>query len=166
MTNPSLTLDLGLGFFVFGGNHIPHSCYYGMTSFYGVHDGAISDNTVGWVQVPIAGALAIALDLGGNYRVAVEANTLAGADGTLSRGISVGDTPSVDVLSNYNVIRDNHVNEVANDFQGLAYSLTGSANTDCAYYQTQCTGVPAITVFFPHCQREATSRAMLTWVLE
>ena len=133
-------LELGLGWFRFIQNSIPHPCYVGVTAFYGAHDGEIGANTIGWVSgytsfstknLGIAGI--------GLKNVMIHDNTLAGADGAASIGLGLGDfstgQPLID--SNANLTWGNHIA----GFAAGAYSFGGVLGTDC--YYTQATGVSA-----------------------
>ena len=87
-----VTLELGLGWFHFIENSIPHPCYVGITGNYGTHDGEIGANTVG----RIAGDAEYSkMDEGigalGMRNTEVHDNILEGADQSASHGIGLGD---------------------------------------------------------------------------
>ena len=133
-------MELGLGWFHFIENSIPHPCYVGITSFYGNHDGEIGGNTIGQVS-GYAGFST--MDVGivgtGQYNVSIHDNTLAGADGTASVGVYLNDfktgQPLID--SDRNLIWGNLIS----NFAGGAYGLHGILGTDCSYIGA--TGVSA-----------------------
>ena len=129
-----VVLELGLGWFRFIQNSIPHPCYVGITSYYGNHDGEIGANTVG----AIAGYAAYSTaDVGiagmGLNNVLIHDNTLAGAAGTASIGLTLRDfstgLPPID--SGGNLIWGNSIS----GFAGGAYSIATALGTDC-YYAT------------------------------
>jgi hypothetical protein len=132
ITGGHVSMELGLGWFKFIQNSLPHPCYVGLTAFYGAHDGEIGANTIGRVSgyatfstknVGIAGI--------GLKNTLIHDNTLAGADGAASIGLGLGDfstgLPPID--SNGNLIWGN----VITGFAAGAYSFAGVLGTDCYY---------------------------------
>lgn len=141
-----VVLELGLGWFHFIENSIPHPCYVGITSFYGTHDGEIGANTIGHVS-GVAGfsTMDVAIVGTGQYNASIHDNTLTGADGTASVGVYLNDfkigLPPID--SDRNLIWGNYVS----NFAGGAYGLHGALGTDCMYART--TGVSASGMVCP-----------------
>ncbi len=127
-------MELGLGWFHFIENSIPHPCYVGITSYYGNHDGEIGANTIG----SIAGyATYSTMDVGiaglGMQNVLIHDNALAGADQPASDGLTLRDfsTGQPPIDSSGNLIWGNQIT----GFSGAAYSLASVLGTDC-YYAT------------------------------
>jgi hypothetical protein len=127
-------MEVGVGWFRFIQNSIPHPCYIGIASFYGNHDGEIGANTVGWIS-GYAGYSTQDIGIGGVglNNVWIYDNTLAGADGPASIGLLLSDfsTGQPPIESDHNLAWGNHI---AN-FSGGAYSFRGVHGTDCYYVQ-------------------------------
>jgi hypothetical protein len=86
---PAFGLDLGLGFFEVTDNMVEQSENNGFYLLYGVHDGAVTSNSVAYVDSS-AGFNATGILLRGSQNIAVTGNSLAGGAGNASVGISVG----------------------------------------------------------------------------
>jgi len=71
-------MDLGTAFFELTGNAIPVSKNIAIYSTANVHDGTISDNTIGYVDGP---QNAVGLYLEGSPNVKVTGNSFAGGNG-------------------------------------------------------------------------------------
>lgn len=137
-TGGHVVLELGLGWFQFIQNSIPHPCYVGITMFYGDHDGEVGANTVGWVSgYAVFSTRDVGIAGSGMYDVSIHDNSLAGADGAASIGLGLGDfaTGRPPIYSDHNLVWGNRIT----DFPGAAYSFTGAHGTDC--YYPKATGV-------------------------
>lgn len=84
----ALALDLGTGFFTVENNTIERSVHIAIYAIYHVHDGSISGNTVKQIAT-LSGTGSQGILVYGSPSVAVTNNTLAGADGTDSVGITL-----------------------------------------------------------------------------
>jgi hypothetical protein len=126
-------LEVGLGWFHFILNSIPHPCYVGMVSFFGNHDGEIGGNTIGRVSGDASFSTGDGgISAYGSYRVLIHDNTLAGAEGSASIGLSLRDfvTGKPPIYSDHNLIWGNHIS----GFAGGAYdNISGVLGTDCYY---------------------------------
>ena len=80
-------LDFGSAFFTLEHNDIPISSNSGIYLLYGVHDGFVTDNTLGYVD---SDGSAIGVLIRGSQNVSVTGNTLVGGAGPASKGISIG----------------------------------------------------------------------------
>jgi hypothetical protein len=127
-------LELGLGWFRFIENSLPHPCYVGIASYYGNHDGEIGANTIGAISgVPTYSTMNVGIGGVGMKSVLMHDNTLAGADGSTSVGLVLRDFPTGQppIDSAANLIWGNHVTA----FAGGVTSFKGILGTDCYYTQ-------------------------------
>lgn len=125
-------LELGLGWFHFIQNSIPHPCYVGIAAFFGMHDGEIAGNKVGWVGGDNRFSTEdVGIAAQGVYDVSIHQNMLAGADGPASVGLELGDFTigQPPIYSDRNLVWANHTGR----FPGVAYAMTGTLGTDCHY---------------------------------
>ena len=134
-----IELDLALGFFTFSNNSFPNLCSGGIAAFFGVHDGIISGNKVGWINAG-SGSEAVGLSFDGGYNNFAQGNTFAGADGSMSNIVSSGNSGgNPGVMSDSNDVRNQRaclVQGASNCFQGTQYRMVGTLNTDIYDYQT------------------------------
>jgi hypothetical protein len=102
-----LGLDFGTGFFAVVGNKVPSSSNVAMYFLDGVHDGAVSTNSLQFVN---STASAIGVLARGTQRVTIANNYLAGGEGPATIGISIGtaygglDQP---IISSGNIVTPN-----------------------------------------------------------
>lgn len=116
----NLSLDLGAAFFSVAGNSFSAPQNIGIYTTDNVHDGAITDNTIGYVEVSGGVQDAVGIYLEGSPNLTVSGNSLAGGAGAGSQGIRTQDessppfawTDSGDVLS-------------GNTIQGFATAVVG-----------------------------------------
>lgn len=85
--SPAIGLDLGTAFFTVNGNRILASANAGIYALYNVHDGAISNNDLAYVDTVNGATRAIGILLEGCPYVSVTGNSLAGGAGATSVGI-------------------------------------------------------------------------------
>jgi len=82
-------LDLGSAFFAVDGNSVDQSANAGIYLLYGVHDGTVTENRVGYVGNTVEGGSAAGMLIWGSQNVVVSDNYLAGGFGPASIGVSI-----------------------------------------------------------------------------
>jgi Right handed beta helix region len=99
-------LDFGSAFFALDQNTVPVSADSGIYLLYGVHDGTVNNNSVGFVN---SQSSAIGILVRGTQNVTITGNTLEGGAGPASKGVSIGPEYQADqtLWSSGNVIAPN-----------------------------------------------------------
>ena len=82
-------LDVGLGFFSVTDNIVSGSANAGFYALYGVHDGTLSGNQIGYVNTTSADRNATGMLLRGAHNITIDGNSLSGGAGLDSVGIDI-----------------------------------------------------------------------------
>ena len=92
-------LDFGTGFFEVSGNEIPSSVDSGLYLLYGIHDGTVTNNSLGFVNSSGTSnsGNAVGIIARGTQRVNIANNDLTGGAGSGSVGLTIGPEYGVDV---------------------------------------------------------------------
>lgn len=145
-----INLDEGTGFYAITGINIPEACGIGISTLQGVHDGAISDSNIGWIECQSSNCYfnANAVQHIGGYRNSVHDNTFSGASSIAGTGIFFANSGSPAITSASNSASNNKCNTVTTDFQGGCYIASGPTDTvstpNGATSQVLTTAVPVL----------------------
>ena len=127
--------DLGSAYFIFQGNHVVNLLGGGsaLPLLYGVHDGVIEGNEIGWNYTTVGSQQYCITGLGAYGNVVsdniCEGSTGSGGSGLATYAILFSDDATHSINSTYNKFVNNRSINYTN-----AYNLTGSSNTDAASY--------------------------------